>query len=180
MIFQLRDGKDLVLIREDYSDPLDFISCLCLHTCEAEKLRKRFFSPHVSALLHAFVSAHPIETPEQQKEVLARLPLSKHEQEGLLAIWPKDVLHRLWDLVVHHENFSLQVDIPQNYVRRPPLCCCYLACTCSPLTLSFVSITIIGSERTRKMEHRDQTRQYAAHGRPRRCVSSLWLSFRIL
>ena len=94
MIFQLREGKNLVLIREDYSDPLDFISCLCLHTCEAEKLRKRLFSPTVSALLHAFISAHVKETPEQQKELLARLPLSSHEQRGLRAIWPNDVLHR--------------------------------------------------------------------------------------
>lgn len=94
MIFQLREGKNLVLIREDYSDPLDFISCLCLHTCESEKLRKRFFSPIVSSLLNAFVNAHASETLEQQKEVLSRLPLSSHEQKGLLAIWPKDVIHR--------------------------------------------------------------------------------------
>ena len=94
MIFQLREGKNLVLIREDYSDPLDFISCLCLHTCEAEKLRKRLFSPPVASLLHSYVVAHPKETLEQQRELLARLPLSKHEQEGLRAIWPTDVLHR--------------------------------------------------------------------------------------
>ncbi len=45
MIFQLQEGKNLVLIREDYSDQLDFISCLCLHAYEAEKLRRKLLSP---------------------------------------------------------------------------------------------------------------------------------------
>lgn len=99
MIFQLREGKNLVLIREDYSDPLDFISCLCLHTCEAEKLRKRFFSPHVSSVLQAYVSAHPTETLAEQLAILSKLPLSKSEQKGLLAIWPSDVIHRCADCI---------------------------------------------------------------------------------
>jgi hypothetical protein len=77
-----------------YSDPLDFISCLCLFACEAAKLRKRLFSPAVTGLLHSYVSARATETPEQQKELLARLPLSAHEAQGLRAIWPNDVVHK--------------------------------------------------------------------------------------
>jgi hypothetical protein len=44
LIFALAPGKDLVLIREDESDVLDFLSCLCLHAVEAEKLRRRLAS----------------------------------------------------------------------------------------------------------------------------------------
>ncbi len=45
MIFQLHPGKNLVLIREDYSDILDFVTCMCLHSIEAEKCRHKISSP---------------------------------------------------------------------------------------------------------------------------------------
>lgn len=45
--FALGDGKNMILIREDYTDILDFVSLLCVHCVEAEKFRKRLAKPAV-------------------------------------------------------------------------------------------------------------------------------------
>jgi hypothetical protein len=37
-IFQLSEGKSLVLMREDHTDVIDFISLLCLHVLEGTYL----------------------------------------------------------------------------------------------------------------------------------------------
>jgi hypothetical protein len=72
MIFNLSPGKDLILIREEFSDVLDFISCLCLHTVEAEKTRRKIGSPSVSKLLCDYSNTHSKETEKEQDDCLHR------------------------------------------------------------------------------------------------------------
>jgi hypothetical protein len=54
-VFRLGDGKSLMLIREDYTDVIDFLSMLCLHAIEARKLRQRIASPQSFRLIQDFV-----------------------------------------------------------------------------------------------------------------------------
>jgi hypothetical protein len=53
--FDLGDGKNMILIREDYTDIMDFVSLLCVHCVEAQKLRKRLAKPNVIADLVKYV-----------------------------------------------------------------------------------------------------------------------------
>jgi len=73
-VFRLGDGKSLMLIREDYTDVIDFLSMLCLHAIEARKLRQRIASPQSFRLIQDFVlrkaeQVHALEQREQEKRV---------------------------------------------------------------------------------------------------------------
>lgn len=115
--FALGDGKNLILIREDFTDILDFVSLLCVHCVEAAKLRKRLAKPHVVSELLKYVAENssPSETPEQQESVLSKLQLSQHETAGLKRIWGNELLHRFWELVRNHEDFVLKLDSRPHY-----------------------------------------------------------------
>jgi hypothetical protein len=70
----LGDGKSLMLIREDYTDVIDFLSMLCLHAIEARKLRQRIASPQSFRIIQDFVlrkaeQVHALEQREQEKRV---------------------------------------------------------------------------------------------------------------
>ncbi len=52
-----------------------------------------------------------METKEEQNEILDKLPLSKEEKEGLKLMWPKDVIHRIWDIILHHEDYNLSISL---------------------------------------------------------------------
>lgn len=89
-IFRLSDGKSLVIIRENYTDVIDFLSMLCLHSIEglfylinlllffssfvyqARKLRQRISSPRSFRLIQDFIL--------QKSEQVKALERSLHEQ----------------------------------------------------------------------------------------------------
>jgi CRP-like cAMP-binding protein len=177
-VFRLGDGKSLVLIREDYTDVIDFLSMLCLHAIEARKLRQRISSPRSFRLIQDFVltkakqiqqphaqkqeisnpcspqsspghsdeqkgspsarrrestkeeeqlgQGFPLpsvgsfdhqqkETPAEQDTILGQLSLSEKETAGLKALWPNDLIHRIWDIIVHHEDYNISVNLSTHY-----------------------------------------------------------------
>ena len=53
-IYEMMPGKDMVLIRNGLSDLVDFLTCLCLFSVEARKIRYRLNHPTLIRALSRF------------------------------------------------------------------------------------------------------------------------------
>lgn len=109
-------GKLIVLLRDGVSDITDFLTCLCLYAVEARKLRHRLRSPQ--ALLELERLARDPD-PARVDAFLEAAGLAPEERRGLQRIWPHDLPRRLHDILLHHEDVALEVDIQiDNYNSR--------------------------------------------------------------
>eukprot|EP00758_Cryptobia_borreli_P006508 Tbor_TRINITY_DN5168_c0_g1::TRINITY_DN5168_c0_g1_i1::g.25605::m.25605 len=111
-------GNILVLLREGFTDVIDFITCFCIHLVESRKLRLRLQSmvfPSVLDIIRRALSTISDSNDTQQIEqaeatTLPLLPLSKEEQHGLLSLWPHNCLHQLYNLIMHREEVVVKID----------------------------------------------------------------------
>ena len=140
LAFAVDHGKLLVVMRDKFSDPLDFLSLLCAHVHESTKLRLKISKPAALNAIHDCLwssrrrttnSASPARADvrlhrrsvyapapiEEQAEALARLPLSDDEIRGVKALWPDDFLYRVWSMVAMHENIQVRGDFSASYVE---------------------------------------------------------------
>lgn len=120
-VWEMMPGKSMVLLRDGQSDLIDLVTCLCLYAIEARKLRKRLRSPSAVANLSALAaraqrlgaeagSGNSAARAERvQRELLAQLPFSSGEVEGLVRIWPQEALARVRDLAVQHEDVACEI-----------------------------------------------------------------------
>ena len=108
--FQVDNGKLLVILRDNFSDVLDFLSLLCAHIHESTKLRTRLTNPSSLDALHKCLwsperknptiidgpvirrqrATYCVATLEEQQAALKQLPLSATELQGLQSLWPTD------------------------------------------------------------------------------------------
>lgn len=137
LAFAIDHGKLLVLMRENFSDVLDFMSLLCAHVHESAKLRLKLNKHAALDAIHNCLwsperrvnletSANPTNSRldrsahytrasvREQAKALEMLPLTKEECLGLQALWPKDFLYRIWDIVVLHENIQITADFADS------------------------------------------------------------------
>jgi CRP-like cAMP-binding protein len=133
LAFAIAPSKLLVIMRERFSDVLDFISLLCAHIHESRKLRLKLSKPVALDVIHACLWSpkrrlldnactsirdsryyrHTMYSPapfKEQADALTKLPLSDEEIRGLQSLWPNDVLYRVWDIIAMHENIQLRGD----------------------------------------------------------------------
>ena len=109
------DGKTLVLLRDGFTDLLDFISCICIHIHESAKLRARLqgmvHPPAIDILDNVLQTRKgENETPELHNEILEKMPLSPEERQGIVKIWPTSALKRMYQVIMHREEYMLRVD----------------------------------------------------------------------
>eukprot|EP00760_Papus_ankaliazontas_P027998 PhM_4_TR3472/c7_g1_i1/m.77874 len=103
-------GKTIVLLRDGFTDLLDFLTCFCIHVVESRKLRLRLTAlPSTVDLLEEAVLESDIETPELQDDVMRRMPLTVSEAAGLKRLWGDRLLHRLYEVMMHKEMYLLRI-----------------------------------------------------------------------
>lgn len=108
-VWQMLPGKNMVLLRNGLSDILDFLTCLCLFTVEAQKIRRRLHDPGLLVKLSTCCRDQE-EIPFDSLE----LPFDAAEARGLKELWGREVLLRLFELVVHHEDWAVNVERQLN------------------------------------------------------------------
>lgn len=137
--FHVDHSKLLVLMREKFSDVLDFMSLLCAHVHESAKLRLKLTKPAPLAAIHNCLwsskqkvgpdsvvsmkneyryhrrTQYAEVSMQEQVETLSNLPLTEEEIDGLRNLWPNDVLYRIWDIVALHENIQVLGDFSASY-----------------------------------------------------------------
>lgn len=129
-VWEMHGGKNMVLLRNGVSDILDLVSCLCLLSVEAKKIRHRIQSEDLIKRFQDFFRLRDLngalsrttpsgDPPPDPKAFLESLPLSEAEGEGLWKIWKEKTVERLYELVLHHEDFNLAVERQlHNYNSR--------------------------------------------------------------
>jgi len=102
-------GKHIVLLRDGISDVTDMLTCLCGYAIEARKLRHRLRSGEVLARLRRLTTESSPGASAQA--LLAELPLSPGEREGLLSIWGDEWWREIRNILLHHEDIAVECDI---------------------------------------------------------------------
>lgn len=119
------EGKTLVLLRDGFTDLLDFLTMICVHILESNKLRGRLqgmvHPPAIDVLddylrlleseERAGTTASPEEQMERIKGILRRMPLTKEEQAGLIRLWKNDTALKLFEVMMHREEYNIRVDL---------------------------------------------------------------------
>lgn len=111
-IFQTMPGKSVAVLRDLETDLFDLMSNLCIHMVESEKIIKKLRSPMLFKDLICFRN--------DQSEVVKLLEstdLSKDEINGLSKIWPKNLGEHLFNILMHYNNFSIDVMQPTSHLK---------------------------------------------------------------
>jgi len=104
--WEMTPGKNLVLLRHGITDLLDLVSCLCLFSVEAEKIRRRLSEPQWLA--------HLLKGGD-----LAGLPFAPEERAGLESLWKDSSPQILRNILLHNEAFTLNLRRQiENYNSR--------------------------------------------------------------
>lgn len=96
-VYELMPGKSMVVLRDGWSDLVDLITCLCIFSVEARKIRHRVSDP---ARLRALLD----DTPG----AFDGIPFTDEERAGLARIFP-DLRQTLIRMAVHHEDFAISI-----------------------------------------------------------------------
>ena len=140
-------GQLYVVVREGYTDVLDFVTCFCMHTVEARKLRRRLNTMVCPTALESISrslmrwndAACRIRSPRHHhnhqtsslssdrqasdevtaivSDFLAGLPLSDEERQGLYHIWGPHTIHRVRDIFMVM-NDAMSLTIDTSVSRR--------------------------------------------------------------
>lgn len=95
-VYEMLPGKSLVVLRDGWSDLVDLVTCLCIYSVEARKLRHRVGDPARLRALHEGSTA-AIEAM-----------FNDAERAALARIFP-DLPRGLYELATHHEDFGVAV-----------------------------------------------------------------------
>lgn len=123
------EGKTLVLLRDGFTDLLDFLTMLCVHIIESNKLRGRvqgMVHPPAIDVLDEYLRKREQEeldgkylTPggitreaemQRVQQILKRMPLTEEEQAGLVRNWGHNTLLRIYEIMMHREEYNVRID----------------------------------------------------------------------
>jgi CRP-like cAMP-binding protein len=110
-VWEMTPGKNMVLLRNGLSDLLDLVSCLCLYSVEARKIRHKLQRPDVmEALFHYLNENKPDgEKADEKGAPSLALPFSAEEWQKIRRIWPQETVQRMRELTFHHEDFYINL-----------------------------------------------------------------------
>jgi hypothetical protein len=111
-------GHTLILMRDGFTDMLDFITCFCIHLVETRKIRLRLQSMMSPSAADTLLEASRViaeldsdeEVEKMQLQTLSRLPLTTMERDGIHAMWPHSAIRKLYNIIMHQEQYIVRVD----------------------------------------------------------------------
>lgn len=117
-IWEILPGKNMVLVRNGMSDICDLITCLCLYANEARKIRKMVYASKGVEVLWAYLCRQKELEPDlqvtEQAAALRDSGLPGAWVDGILRIWPRQGVRRVWEIVNHREMFTVDVRTQQK------------------------------------------------------------------
>ncbi|KAL7698695.1 Cyclic nucleotide-binding domain containing protein [Lotmaria passim] len=108
-------GQTLVLMRDGFTDTIDFVSNLCVFCIEAKKLRARLqqlVSPSAAEVLRnvGIPCGNNFQRETREEEIFAALPFSEEEVQGLRSVWGEETVEHLYNVGVHREEYVVHVE----------------------------------------------------------------------
>ena len=114
-IFELMPGKILIVLKEMETDLMDFLANICIHLVESAKLALKINSPSYFRALQAS------KNEEETNKILDLMGFSEFEIKGLRKIWPKNLASKLVQVIMHRNNFLIQVRTPTSNIKQDPI-----------------------------------------------------------
>ena len=93
--WKMLPGQTMMLYRPGITDVLDLITCLCVLTVEAEKIRRRLSDYKLILMLKSYLNSET-DSSREEKKLFNYLPFDKNEIEGLKIIWPENTAEQLF------------------------------------------------------------------------------------
>ena len=94
----------MIVLRESETDLDDFLSNLCIHFIESNKLRKKLAKP---GILQSLTNAKSLDF----------LDLTTEEKEGIWSIWAEKSPQVIRNLILHHEDYLISVNASNINLR---------------------------------------------------------------
>ncbi len=110
--WKMMPGQTMMLYRPGITDLLDLITCLCVLTVEAEKIKTRLSEHRILLAIKNHLSKNQLSPKDKEKsdsEFLKTLPFSGSEIAGLKTAWPEDTVKYLYQAALHSGIFHLVI-----------------------------------------------------------------------
>ncbi|KAF8276965.1 hypothetical protein TcBrA4_0125960 [Trypanosoma cruzi] len=108
-------GQIIVMARDGFTDIIDFVTNLCMLIVETRKIRlrlQRLASPLAIDFLRNLLSMDEATSNTAVRAVLAQLPFSETEIDGLMQVWEGSaIINVLYNILLHREEFVVHVDV---------------------------------------------------------------------
>jgi hypothetical protein len=108
-IWEVLPGKDLITVRSGMSDIMDFLTCLCVYSVEARKIRKRLYEGNVIRSLRVHLDHHSGGDAAEEAQFIHSLGFSADEVSGLYRVWGRQTIQQLWWIINHREMFFVDI-----------------------------------------------------------------------
>lgn len=116
-------GQTMLMIRDGFTDTIDFVSNLCIFCIEAKKIRmrlKQLVSPSAAEVLrNALVVPENSTQRASDDAVFSALPFSDEEVQGLKKVWGDETVLQLYNVVVHREEYVVQLETSSSKIFSP-------------------------------------------------------------
>lgn len=109
--WKMMSGQTMMLYRPDITDLLDLITCLCIFTVEAEKIRTRLSRHRTLIVMKNKIAEIEVDKDSKKAEndYLETLPFSVKEMAGLKKVWSEKTLNHIYNVTVHSGIFTLMI-----------------------------------------------------------------------
>ena len=105
-------GKCVAVLRDLETDLFDLMANLCIHMVESEKIINKLRSPTLFRDLLGLRNDQAAVI-----KLLESTDLTKDEVAGLSKIWPKDLGEHVFNILMHYNNFYIEVMQPKSHLK---------------------------------------------------------------
>ncbi|CCW64073.1 unnamed protein product [Phytomonas sp. EM1] len=103
-------GQTFIMMRDGFTDPIDFVSTLCMFIVESRKICMRLeqlVSPSAIEILREELSRQT--SGGDTSHALERLPFSPREKDALKRTWGANVVTALYNILQHREEYVIRI-----------------------------------------------------------------------
>lgn len=104
-------GQTLVMVRDGFTDIIDFVSNLCMLTVEARKIctrLKQLVAPSAIEIIRKGLQKKP--SSEEIMNIFDKLPFKYHEVESMKVAWGDNALHEIYNILLHREEYIVRME----------------------------------------------------------------------
>lgn len=110
-------GKLFVVLRDEMTDFIDFVTKLCLYYCETQKIIHKLSTSYYQNkktkmnALSAIIEQH-LKNHDHDETFIKKLPLTPHEKEGLSLLFDDKIIDNLYGIIAQNGSFDIHIKKP--------------------------------------------------------------------
>ena len=117
-VYTYLDGKGVIVVRDQETDILDFVSNLCIHIIESGKLRRLLNVPNKVTILHE--NLNDFEKCFEYVNSILPNPISLEDKISLNKWFGDNFARKMIDLILHHDDYYISIP-KENICNNDPI-----------------------------------------------------------